>query len=86
MRGAEEEADSMAVALAMTAGYDLTDVEVFLGDLLSQRASADTHPEAGRRLSLLRAAVAAQGQRRSGTFAVGRSVNTASSDRVSGSI
>lgn len=86
MRGAEEEADSMAVALAMTAGYDLTDVELFLGDLLSQRASADTHPEAGRRLSSLRAAVSRNGQWPAGAVAEERSVNTASSDRVSGSI
>lgn len=86
MRGAEQDADSMGVAIAIAAKHDLPDVEAFLGDLLSQRASADTYPEAGLRLSLLRAAVSKLGQWPSGTFAVVRSANTASSDLVSGSI
>ncbi len=58
VRETEEEADRLAVSLATTAAYDLSDAEPFLGGLLSGAVPvAATHPAPDRRLALLRAAI-----------------------------
>ena len=64
MRETEEEADRFAVAMGITAGYDLSAAEPFLGRLLiSPTPVATTHPDPERRLALLRAAIAAHAAR-----------------------
>lgn len=62
MRETEEEADGMAVKMAITAAYDLTRAEAFMSRLLDGRDAASlaqTHPTRDRRLALLRAEIAA---------------------------
>jgi len=62
MRETEEEADAMAVKMAITAAYDLTQAEAFMSRLLDGRDAASlaaTHPTRDRRLALLRAEIAA---------------------------
>jgi Zn-dependent protease with chaperone function len=58
----EEEADRLAVRLARAAGYDLTGAESFLTGLAGAGTpvlQAGTHPPLERRLTLLRAEIAA---------------------------
>lgn len=63
IRETEEAADRLAVQIAGTAGYDLGGAAAFLDALLDanglSRGAAATHPEPVRRLTLLRAAIAA---------------------------
>jgi Zn-dependent protease with chaperone function len=59
MQETEEEADRLAVGLAMAAAYDLGYAEPFLSGLLDHAAPvAATHPAPTQRLALLRAAIA----------------------------
>lgn len=64
-RRTEEEADRFAVAMVRAAGYDLGQALPFLERLLDANGpkarAAATHPASGRRLALLRAAIAATG-------------------------
>lgn len=58
IRDTEEEADRTGVALATAAGYDLAGAPSFLGTLFDPAvAVAATHPDATRRLLLLRTAI-----------------------------
>lgn len=56
-RETEEEADRLAVSLAMAAAYDLAGVEPLLRELLERAPLAATHPGPDQRLALLRAAI-----------------------------
>jgi hypothetical protein len=61
MRETEEEADRLAVVLTSTASYDLARAEQFMSGLLDRldaASTAETHPDADRRLMLLRAEIA----------------------------
>jgi hypothetical protein len=62
MQATEEEADRFGVRLAAAASYDLSNAASFMSGLLDG-AVATTHPSAGRRLQLLRAAIAVAGRR-----------------------
>lgn len=63
IRGTEEEADRLAVGLAIAAAYDLSSAASFLAELLDGAApAAATHPDPGRRLALLRLAIAEAGR------------------------
>lgn len=67
-REKEEEADQLGVRLASAAGYDLSDVLVFLNALLDANGvdrPAGTHPATAKRLDLVRAEIAAEGLKRS---------------------
>lgn len=62
MRQTEEEADRLAIILTSAASYDLAQAEAFMSRLLNSpnaASTAGTHPEADRRLTLLRAGIAA---------------------------
>lgn len=65
VRVTEEEADRFAVRMASAAGYDLSGSASFLGGLLEANGrngrAAATHPQAGRRLALLKATIAQTG-------------------------
>lgn len=59
LHDSEEEADRVAVSLAMAARYDLTGAEAFMDSLLDRSiVDSQTHPGADRRLALLREAIA----------------------------
>jgi hypothetical protein len=88
VRETEEEADRFAVQMARSAGYVLSGATSFLGGLLEANGlssgAASTHPQAGRRLALLRAVIAKEGVRAPSPYSRGGIAKTSRAALVSG--